>query len=94
MAHSSCRFCRPVDEWSPLVFSSFGLAGGGLAASLAAYHWPLLGAGAVSLGMSYYLNYWKQPRQSITLNKVVLWVATVVVFLNLFLPILLRHFMG
>ena len=58
------------------------------------YHWQFLGLAGVSLAVSYYLTYRKRTRRGITLNKLILWAATLVLFLNLFLPVLVGHLMS
>lgn len=69
------------------------MAGGGLAARLGAYHVQLMTVAGVSLIVSYYLTYWRRWRRGITLNKLILWVATVIFFVNLFLPIFVWRLM-
>lgn len=65
--------------WLPLLLLTFGLSAGGVAAFVEAYRPWLLGITVLLLAVAFRLTYRAPATRLATFNKVVLWIATVVV---------------
>ncbi len=84
--------------WIPLLLIGFGLSAGGVSALFEKYRWPFLGLTAVLLGTGFYFVYFRKPqcapgsacatpsRKLQRFNRVMLWIATVVVIATAAFP--------
>jgi len=89
LASSCCIF--------PIVFALLGVGSAGFLIGLEKYRPVFISITAISLGYSHYETYWKKETSCETdsvcssgkvgkLNKIILWLSTVLVVLFIFFP--------